>query len=89
MKQKEKRKFTRFQKIGLGMLILSCILFAMLPFNLCLPLSAGMITGITAVMWGSSEVLFYAGGAMLGKSVMDALKKKISLKQIKQKFFKK
>ncbi|WP_075721139.1 transporter suffix domain-containing protein [Roseburia sp. 499] len=76
------KKYTGIQKVGLGMVIVSCVLFALLPFNVCLPLSACVITGITAVMWGSSEILFYAGGALLGKSLMDALKEKISFKHI-------
>lgn len=40
-----------------------------------------MIAGITAVMWGSSEVLFYVGGVLLGKSAMDVLKKKLKLRK--------
>lgn len=81
-------KYTKTQKVGFVMVIVSCILFGLLPFNACLPFSACVIAGITAVMWGSSEVLFYAGGAILGKSAMDALKKKVSLKRIKEKFHK-
>ena len=76
------KRMTGIQKLGLGMVIVSCVLFVLLPFNVCLPFSARVITGITAVMWGSSEVLFYAGGALLGKSLMDALKKKINFKNI-------
>ncbi len=76
-----KKKITRLQKVGLGMILLSCILYVLLPFNMCLPFSACIITGVSAIMWGSSEILFYAGGAILGKNFMDALKKKVSLKR--------
>lgn len=79
----KKNRLTRKQKVALGMIILSCLLYVLMPFNICLPLSACMIAGITAIMWGSSEVLFYAGGALLGKSAMDSLKKKISMKKRK------
>ena len=73
----KKNKYTKKQKLAFGMIAISCALYVLLPFNICLPFSACMIAGITAVMWGSSEVLFYAGGALLGKSAVDALKKKI------------
>lgn len=78
----KKNKFTRKQKLAIGMIIISCILFGLLPFNILLPFSACIIAGITAVMWGSSEVLFYAGGAILGKSAFDALKRKLSVKRL-------
>lgn len=83
----KKNKYTKKQKLALGMILISCAIYVLLPFNMCLPFSACIIAGISAVMWGSSEVLFYAGGALLGKSAMDALKKKISLKRMKKKVY--
>lgn len=77
----EKKKYSGKQKVALGMILISCLLYVLLPFNMCLPFSACIIAAISALMWGSSEVLFYAGGALLGKSALDALKKKFRLKK--------
>lgn len=77
----EKKKYSVRQKVALGMLLISCLLYVLLPFNICLSFSACVIAGITAVMWGSSEVLFYVGGVLLGKSAMDVLKKKLKLRK--------
>ena len=82
------KKYTKSQKIGFAMVIVSCILFALLPFHVCLPLSTCVIGELTMMTWISSEVLFYVGGAILGKSAMDALKKKISINQLKEKICK-
>ena len=80
----KKKRYIGKQKVALGMILISCLLYALLPFNVCLPFSACLIVGISALMWGSSEVLFYAGGALLGKSAMDALKQKIGIKRKKK-----
>ena len=47
-----KKKFTGKQKAAVGMLLISCLLFVLLPFNACLPFSACIIAGITALMCG-------------------------------------
>lgn len=70
------KKYTKVQKVALGMILFSCVLYVLLPFNFCLPLSACVIAVLSAVMWGTSEILFYVGGAILGKSAMDVMKKR-------------
>lgn len=83
--KKKKSKLNGKQKVAIGMITFSCLLYVSIPFNMCLPLSACMIAGITTMMWGISEILFYAGGALIGKSAIDDLKRKVCLKKRKQK----
>lgn len=72
-----KRKYSGKQMMAIGMILVSCLLYILLPFSMCLPFSACIIAAISAAMWGSSEILFYVGGAILGKTAMDALKQRI------------
>lgn len=72
-----KRKYSVKQKVALGMILVSCLLYILLPFSMCLPFSACIIAAISAVMWGSSEIMFYVSEAILGKIAMDALKQRI------------
>lgn len=83
----KKKQYTKSQKVAICMIAISCILYVLLPFNMCLPFSACIIAAISAIMWGSSEILFYAGGILLGKNTMSTIKKKFSIKKLTNRIF--
>lgn len=73
-----------YNRIAFGLVIFSFVLYAIMPMNLCLPVSYCVISGITIAMMILSEVAFWLGGIMLGKDVVIGIRKKISIKRIVQ-----
>ena len=81
---KKIKSLSIYKIIALGLVILSFALYAILPFNLCLPFSNGVKVGITTAMMVISEIVFWIGGMMLGKEIVMKVRKKISLKKLIQ-----
>lgn len=75
-----------YRGIALGFVIFSFLLYAVMPFNLCLPFSYCVITGITVTMVALSEVLFWICGIMLGKEAVKKLREKVSIKCMMEKW---
>jgi short-subunit dehydrogenase len=72
-----KQKKIKFQKIALGMVITSFLLYVILPIVSFLPISVPLKLILTSLMMGSSEVLFWSGGVMYGKDLLTKKFKKI------------
>lgn len=68
--------------IAFSLISVSFLLYAIMPFNVCLPFSACVITGITGVMMVMSEIIFRIGGLMIGREAARKLRKKFSIKNI-------
>lgn len=68
-----------YKKLAFALIIFSFLLYALMPLNLCLPLSYCVITALTVVMAIVSEVSFWVGGLMLGKDVVTKIRKKIRI----------
>lgn len=47
-----------FQIIAISLIIMSFVLYAIMPFNTCLPFSGCTIAGITGAMIIISEIIF-------------------------------
>jgi hypothetical protein len=58
------------------------VLYAIMPFNACLPFSAGTIAGITLAMIIVSEIIFWIGSVMIGREVVLRIRKKLSIMRI-------
>ncbi len=68
--------------IALSLIVLSFLLYVIMPFNACLPFSACTITGITGAMMIISEIVFWIGSLMIGRETALKIKKKFSIKSI-------
>ena len=66
--------------IAIGLIILSFLLYAIMPLNTCLPFSACIITGITGAMMLISEIVFWIGSLMIGREAALRIRKKFSIK---------
>lgn len=75
--------------IALGLIIFSFVLYAVIPFNVCLPFSTCIIVGITGAMMIISEIVFWIGSLMIGKEVAIKIRKKISFNNVIKKIRKK
>ncbi len=70
-----------FQIIAISLIIMSFVLYAIMPFNTCLPFSGCTIAGITGAMI-ISEIIFWVGSLMIGRDIVLRIKKKYSLMSI-------
>lgn len=68
--------------IAITLIIISFLLYAIMPFNICLPFSACTIAGITGGMIIVSEIIFWIGCLMIGREVALKIKKKFSIMRI-------
>lgn len=75
--------------IAIGLIIFSFVLYAIMPFNVCLPFSTCIIVGITGAMMIMSEIVFWIGSLMIGKEVARKIRNKISFGNIVNKIRKK
>lgn len=71
-----------FQIIAISLIIMSFVLYAIMPFNTCLPFSGCTIAGITGAMIIISEIIFWVGSLMIGRDIILRIKKKYSLMSI-------
>lgn len=75
--------------ISISLIVLSFLLYAIMPFNVCLPFSMCIIATITGSMMIISEIVFWIGSLMIGREVAKKIRKKVSIKKtincIKQK----
>ena len=67
------------RSIAIGLIILSFVLYAIMPFNVCLPFSTCIIVGITGSMMVLSEIVFWIGSLMIGKEVATKIRKKFNI----------
>jgi hypothetical protein len=58
---------------------MSFALYAIMPFNACLPFSVCTIAGIKMAI---SEVIFWVGSLMIGRDVALKIRKKYSIRTI-------
>ena len=68
--------------IAIGLIVMSFVLYAIMPFNACLPFSVCTIAGITGIMMAISEVIFWVGSLMIGRDVVLKIRKKYSIRTI-------
>lgn len=73
----EKRQVKKV--IAISLIVISFLLYAIMPFNACLPFSACMIAGITGSMIAVSEVIFWIGSLMIGREVAKRIRNKVSI----------
>lgn len=82
MKCIELNKKKVYQFIAIGLIVMSFVIYAIMPFNTCLPFSACIIAGITGAMMILSEIIFWIGSLMIGRDVALKIRKKISIIKI-------
>jgi hypothetical protein len=70
-----------YKSVAIGLIVLSFLLYFLIPFNICLPYSVCVIAGITGAMMLVSEIIFWIGSMMLGRDVIKTLRKKFSMKK--------
>jgi hypothetical protein len=70
------------QLIAASLIIMSFLLYAIMPLNAYLPYSARTIAGITGAMIITSEIVFWIGSLMIGREVALRIRKKFSLVRI-------
>ncbi len=80
MKCIEKKKI--YKVIALSLIVISFTLYAIMPFNACLPFPAATVAGITLAMVIVSEIIFWIGSLMLGREVVLKIRKKFSIMRI-------
>jgi hypothetical protein len=68
-----------YKIIAFSLIIMSFVLYAIMPFNACLPFSACIIAGITGLMMILSEIIFWIGSLMLGREALKRFKNKFSI----------
>ncbi len=71
-----------YRIIAIGLIVMSFVLYAIMPFNACLPFSVCTIAGITGIMMAISEVIFWVGSLMIGRDVVLKIRKKYSIRTI-------
>ena len=76
----DRKKVYRF--IAISLIVMSFVLYAIMPFNACLPFSVCTIAGITGIMMVISEVIFWVGSLMIGRDVALKIRKKYSIRTI-------
>lgn len=72
----------RRELIAIGLIVMSFVLYFIMPFNLCLPCSPPVKAAITGTMMVVSEVIFWIGGLMIGREVALRIKKKFGIKNL-------
>ncbi|MTK09482.1 MAG: transporter suffix domain-containing protein [Hungatella sp.] len=71
-----------YRIIAISLIVMSFVLYAIMPFNACLPFSVCTIAGITGIMMAISEVIFWVGSLMIGRNVALKIRKKYSIRTI-------
>jgi xanthosine utilization system XapX-like protein len=71
-----------YKIIAMGIIILSLVLYIIMPLNICLPFSTCAVAGITGSMIIASEILFWIGSLMIGRDIALKIKKKLSVTRI-------
>jgi hypothetical protein len=71
-----------YKIVAISLIVMSFLLYIIMPFNVCLPFSACIIAGITGAMVIVSEVIFWAGSLMIGKEVAMKMRSKFSIRNI-------
>lgn len=71
-----------YRIIAISLIVMSFVLYAIMPFNACLPFSVCTIAGITGIMMVISEVIFWVGSLMIGRDVALKIRKKYSIRTI-------
>ena len=71
-----------YRIIAIILIVMSFVLYAIMPFNACLPFSVCTIAGITGIMMAISEVIFWVGSLMIGRDVALKIRKKYSIRTI-------
>jgi hypothetical protein len=71
-----------YKIISISFIVISFLLYAVTPFNVCLPFSACVIAGITGGMMVVSEIIFWIGSLMIGREVALKIRKKFSIKNL-------
>ncbi|MBE5988216.1 hypothetical protein BXY41_109131 [Lacrimispora xylanisolvens] len=79
-KDPDRKKVYRI--IAISLIVMSFVLYAIMPFNACLPFSVCTIAGITGIMMVISEVIFWVGSLMIGRDVALKIRKKYSIRTI-------
>ena len=79
-KDTNRKKVSRI--IAISLIVMSFALYAIMPFNACLPFSVCTIAGITGIMMAISEVIFWVGSLMIGRDVALKIRKKYSIRTI-------
>lgn len=69
--------------IGYIILIISCILFVLIPVVPLFKLSVAQIAGITAGLIIAGEILFYLSIFILGRTFYDKIKSKLKFRKSK------
>lgn len=75
-----------YRVIAITLIVISFLLYIIIPFNVCLPFSVCIIAGITVGMMVISEIIFWIGSIMIGRELAMKIKHKFSLKYIINKF---
>ncbi len=76
--KRAKGSFT-YKLMAWGLILLSFLLYGILPFNLCLPVSNCMKAGIVSGMLIVSEIAFWVGSIMLGKKVVATVLSRLNI----------
>lgn len=71
-----------YKIIAISLIIMSFVLYIIMPFNACLPFSACVIGVITGAMIVLSEIIFWIGSLMIGRDVALKIRRKISIANI-------
>lgn len=71
-----------YRIIAISLIVMSFVLYAIMPFNACLPFSVCTIAGITGIMMVISEVIFWVGSLMIGRDVALKIRKNYSIRTI-------
>ena len=82
MKCIETNRSKGYQVLAISLIVMSFVLYAIMPFNTCLPFSVCAIAGITGAMMIISEVIFWIGSLMIGREVALKIRKKFSIRSI-------
>lgn len=82
MECKDVNKKKVYRIIAISLIVMSFVIYAIMPFNTCLPFSVCTIAGITAMMMVVSEVIFWIGSLMIGREVALKIRQKFSIKTL-------
>lgn len=69
-------------KIAISLIIMSFVLYFIMPLNLCLPCSPALKAAVTGTMMVVSEIFFWIGGLMIGREVALKIKKSFHIKSL-------
>lgn len=71
-----------YKIIAISFIVMSFVLYIIMPFNICLPFSTGVIAAITGAMIIISEIIFWIGSLMIGRDVVQKIRKKFSIMRL-------